>query len=121
MKVKFEFDVEEIVYINELLNKLYSFAFNSFSCVEKIEISIGYELSDLFDKKRRIITQRGITTNGLKKYKISLKYYQAWALKQILRNYLYLLENDYQKLKIEKSISHLDLETVEDVNILEQH
>lgn len=113
MKVKVKFSIDQIGAISTLLNKCYDLNFYVLTPEEKIEISIGAELSDSFDKRRRKIQKELNLLNSNKKVDVTLKFYEAWALKKIFINQIHLLENDYQKFQIQNAINILDPESVE--------
>lgn len=108
MKVKFKFSVDQLVAISFLLNECYNLIFTSLNTDQKIEVSIGCSLSDFFDKKKRKIQKNLDLLNSNKKISITLSFHEAWALKKIFINQLYLLKNDYQKLSIQSCINDLD-------------
>ncbi|CAA0230130.1 hypothetical protein [Tenacibaculum maritimum] len=111
MKIKLKFSVDQIIAISKLLNQIYEINFNSLNTEEKLEISIGMELSDVFDRKKRNIQKKNDLFNNDKKIAITLKYHEAWGLKNIFINRIGLLDNEYQKLNIQTSINHIDRKT----------
>lgn len=108
MKVKLKFTTAEIVTISVLLNKYYEIQFNGLTEEEKLQFSIGYVLSDMFETKKRDLMKKSDLFNEAKKIKITLKYHEAWGLKNILVDHVNLLENKYQKVNIQQAIHHLD-------------
>lgn len=108
MKIKVKFSVDQIVAISKLLNKLYDLNFNALTIEEKIEISIGAELADSFEKKRRNLQKKNDLFNSNKKVDVTLKYHELWGLRNIFINRIGLLDNDYEKLNIQTSINLLD-------------
>ncbi len=107
MKVTFEFTEDQVIIINSLLKLPYQINFNSLTTTEdKIEYSICYELSDKFELKTRNIQKRN--KSNKKKIKITIKYYQAWAMKNFLIKEVNFLENHHKVITIENSIRILD-------------
>ncbi|WP_271407168.1 hypothetical protein [Tenacibaculum soleae] len=108
MKVKLKFKIDEIVTISVLLNSYYELNFNGLTIEEKLQHSIGYLLSDIFETKKRALMKKSDLFNESKSIKMTLKYHEAWGLKNILVEQGYLLENDYQKINIQRAIHQLD-------------
>lgn len=108
MKTKLKFSVDEIVAISTVLNLIYEIPFNALNQETKIFFSVGYSLSDTFEKKRRELIKKLDLLNSHKKVSITLKYHEAWGLKNILIDQIHLAKNDYQKTNIQKSINQLD-------------
>ena len=108
MKVKLKFTVDQIISMSVLLYKICKINFNSLSHQEKIGISICLVLSDTFECKRRELQKKNDLFNCRKKVAVTLKYHEAWALKEMFIDKISLLENDYQKTTIQSTINLLD-------------
>lgn len=108
MKLKLKFTVDQIVSMSLLLNEICKVNFNSLTQFEKLGISICMVLSDTFETKRRDLQKKNDLFNSRKKVTLTLKYHEAWALKEMFINRISLLENDYQKINIQNAINLLD-------------
>ncbi len=108
MKIKLKFTNDELIAANTLLQKLYDLPFNQFESPQKIFVSIGVDLADKFDKKTKSIIKKSSLFTQKKKYDTTLKYHEAWALKNICIELFSWSENEYQKLQLENIISKLD-------------
>lgn len=110
MNIELKFSVAEVITISVLLDKYYEVPFNGLTVESKLEFSIGYVLSDIFQKKKRSLLKKQDLFNESKKIKITLKYHEAWGLKKILLDHGYLLNNHFQKTNVQGVINKLDLE-----------
>lgn len=108
MQVKLKFSVEQVFSINKLLNEVYKISFNTFTTEEKVQISIGATLSDMFEKRKRKLYKELDLLNSTKKISLTFKYHEAWALKEILLNKINLLDSDFHRLNAQTSINLLD-------------
>ncbi|WP_407269327.1 hypothetical protein [Tenacibaculum maritimum] len=106
MDVVLNLSKDQIFAINSLLNKVYHLPFYAFDEEQKAAISIGALLSDKFDKKVRSIRRKAKTTKT--SFRITLKYHEAWALKNICINQIMYAENQLQKVSIQSAINELD-------------
>lgn len=116
MKLKYSFSVEQIISISSLLNKLYQVNFNSLSTQEKLEMSIGVDLSDLFEKKKRTLQKNLDLLTAHKKTVITLKFHEAWGLKNILIHHIGESESVFQQQTLQASIHLLDSKTTSKTN-----
>lgn len=108
MKTALKLSVDQVISIANLLNKVYDLPFNSFGEEEKVSISIGILLADKFESKKRDLMKKLDLLNREKKVKMSLKYHEAWALKNICINQISWAETDFQKINIQSAIHLID-------------
>ena len=87
---------------------VYELPFHAFSEQEKVAISIGRLLSDKFEAKKRDMQKKLDLINRNNKLQMSLKYHEAWALKNICINRISWLESDFQKRNIQNAITQID-------------
>ena len=71
--------------------------------MQKVYKSIGFDLAEIFEKKRKSQIKKASLFTQKKKVKVSLKYYQAWALKALLLDMIEFLESPYQKACVQDS------------------
>ncbi|CAL2095492.1 conserved protein of unknown function [Tenacibaculum sp. 190524A02b] len=110
MKVKLKFSVDHVLAINDLLNQVYELPFNFFNEQEKVAISIAALLSDKFEAKKRELKKNLNLLNRNKKIQFTLKYHEAWALKNICINQISLVNIDINKIRVQEVIGLLDVE-----------
>lgn len=75
---------------------------------QRVLLSIMYELAEIFEKRAKKITRSTDLFNAKKKISISLKYYEAWALEQIIRNLINLEDNLYRKNLLQKTADEIN-------------
>ncbi|TDQ22775.1 hypothetical protein [Tenacibaculum caenipelagi] len=108
MKLVLKFSVDQILAISYLLNKVYELPFNSFGEEQKIAISIGVVLADKFETKKRELKKKLSLINRNNKIQLTLKYHEAWALKNICINQISWSESEFEKLNIQSTIHLID-------------
>lgn len=108
MKTKLKFTNDELIAANKLLQKLYDLPFNQFESTQKIFVSIGLDLADKFDKKCKSIIKKANLFEQEKKHDTTLKFHEAWALKNICVELFSWSENEYQKTQLQNIINKLD-------------
>lgn len=109
MKLKLKLTPDAILAIDRLLSRLYAISPAGSTVRERMLLSIMYELADLFSKTAKKITRTTDLFSGNKKNKsITLKYYEAWALEQIIRDVINLEENPYKKNLLQKTADEIN-------------
>ncbi len=91
MKITLKTDNDTLLAVDRMLGKA---EYNTIisSITQRVTISLGLELSDIFHTRARKIIREANLLNNHKKRSLTLKYHQAWALEQIIRN-----ENSFPK------------------------
>ncbi|WP_306353689.1 hypothetical protein [Flavobacterium sp. '19STA2R22 D10 B1'] len=107
MKVELTLTNDSILAVNELLSHVYNME-KSNDKQENVYRSIGFELADKFDSKAKELIKKSSLFNVKKKYKFSLKYYEAWALEIILKELFSYTNNHYTRLQVNLIIDRLN-------------
>ena len=107
MKIELKLSTDELVCINNQLQQSYGRRYDSVEIYNVVH-SIAQDLADRFDSKTKSIIKKANLFEAKKKTKISLKYYEAWALKAYLTASIVSIENDYQRTLSQKQINNLD-------------
>lgn len=107
MKIKLHITSDGLMAADQLLQHAYAPSI-ALTEMQKVFRSIGFQLSELFEKKRKALIKKATLFNTTKKISISLEYYQAWALKNLLIDLMELSDNPYQKVAIQTIINQLD-------------
>jgi hypothetical protein len=92
MKLEIKIKIETIFAINRLLQGVYSAEAPSL-LTQKIYGSICFDLADKFDKLQKSNIKKATLFDNKKKHKVSLKFYEAWALHSIIINLLPTVNN----------------------------
>lgn len=85
MKIKLKIHPDAILAIDRMFENARSVHPIDASITERVTLSLGHELSDMFHTRARQITREANLLNITKKKSLTLKYHQAWALEQIIR------------------------------------
>ncbi|HIB37588.1 hypothetical protein [Mesonia sp.] len=98
MKIEIHLSIDKLIAVDELLQKVYELPV-SLDKRENVYKSIGYDLADTFNKKVKTQIKKANLFDEKRK-KITLKYHEAWALEEILKDLLeiYPPTNDYKKI-----------------------
>ncbi len=108
MKIKTKINNDTLIALDKYLNQVYQIL--PVQGIGKVWISIGMDLADTFNKKVRTIQKQSSIFDVKKKHNISLKYHEAWALKELLITLLQYIkkENDLHYVLLQKLFSELD-------------
>ncbi len=106
MKVELRLTADSIVAVNQLLQNIYELTATSKH--EKVYRSIGFELADKFDSKAKSLIKKTSLFDTKKKHKITLKFYEAWALEIILNNFKTLVSDHYSLFRVNLVIDDLN-------------
>lgn len=107
MKIELKLSNDTIIVCDRVLSNVYDVNFMANSSEKKVILSIVYEVADMFDTKCKTLKKKADLFNSKKKHKMTLKYYQAWALYSVLLE-LGKLQNDYQQKIVEHLCRTLD-------------
>lgn len=108
MKVEIHLNINSLEAVNEVLKKLYQMEPPT-DKRGRVYHSLGLELSDKFDGKLKTEIKKGVNLfNAKKKYKIGLKYHEAWALEGCLIEGIGSLNNDYKKQLVQFTINQVN-------------
>lgn len=110
MKVELNFSLDTLMAVNKQLQKMYELPVSTVKR-ENVYKSIGFDLADKFDKKCKTLIKKTSLFDQKKRFKMSLKFHEAWALQEILMELVSDVNNSYQKALIEKTIHNLDQKT----------
>ncbi|WP_271406963.1 hypothetical protein [Tenacibaculum soleae] len=110
MKVKLNLNINELIALYKITDKLYDLNFMLLESEEKVAVSIGLILADKFDKKYKTIQKKLDLFEAKKPIKFTLDFYEAWALKKICIQLILITESALEKISIQKVISKLDRE-----------
>lgn len=110
MKVEIKFSNDTLMAINAQLQEIYNLPVSTIKR-ENVYKSIGVDLADKFDKKCKTLIKKASLFDQKKRFKMSLKFHEAWALQEILMELVSQVKNEYQKTLIEKTINTLDQKT----------
>lgn len=106
MKVELKLNIDTIFAINKLLQQVYD-TNTPMEITQKIYRSIGFDLADKFDKLKKSNIKKATVFDTKKKYKVSLKFYEAWALFNIIMNLLPTINNDLSKSQLQATANEL--------------
>lgn len=107
MIIELKFNIDALHLLSELLNRVYNADPNAHG-TDKLLVSIAYELADKFEKKFRTQQKKPSLFDTKKKYKVSLKYFEAWALHKIITEIGFALaETPFQQAVLTKISTHL--------------
>ena len=107
MKIELKLSNDELICINNQLQNAYGRRFLEITLYNVIH-SITLDLADKFDTKTKTRIKKANIFDANKKTKITLKYYEAWALKVYLHESIQSIDNAYQRNILQKQINHLD-------------
>lgn|SRR5690554_1291589 len=96
MKIELKLSNDSIIVCDQILAKVYEVNFYSNKIDEKVILSIIYQVADFFSNKCKNIKKKADLFNIKKKHKITLKYYEAWALYSVLLEFKDI-HNPYQQ------------------------
>jgi|GEM_PF-2751326 len=108
MNVELKLNNDTIMAVNSLLKLVYDIKDVSQEKDMKIVLSIIYEVSDMFDKKVKSQIKKATLFDNKKLTKITLKFYQAWALHQTLEFLIRYCDNTFKQTLIQSMINRLD-------------
>ena len=107
MKIEITLTSDELVCINNQLQKAYGRSFQQVALYNVVH-SIALEMADKFDTKTKSRIKKANIFDSRKKTKIALKYHEAWALKIYLHSEVPTVDNEYQRSLLNKQIANLD-------------
>lgn len=107
MKIELKLNNDTIVAINELLSYVYDMEKSNDKKVN-VYRSIGFDLADKFDSKAKQLVKKSTLFDAKKKHKITLKYYEAWALEIILRELFTMSDDHYNRFRVNLVIDNLN-------------
>lgn len=107
MKIELKLSSDELVCINNQLQKAYGRGFLQVDLYNVVH-SIVLEVADSFDTKTKTRIKKANIFDSRKKTKISLKYHEAWAIKIYLQSEVQEINNDYQRTLLNKQIGIID-------------
>lgn len=102
MKIKLKLTPDTILAIDGLLSRFYAINTVGSTKSERVLLSIMYELAEIFEKRAKKIIRSTDLFNAKKKISITLKYHEAWALEQIIRDIINLEDNPYKRNLLQK-------------------
>lgn len=106
MKIELKISPETIFAVNKTLRRVFEIA-PSNNQRENVHKSIAFDLSEKFEKKTKsLIKKADLFDSKVKSF--SIKYHEAWALEQIIRDLIRLEENQYHKVLLQKLINQLN-------------
>lgn len=108
MKIQTKISNDTLIALDKCLAQVYNITTSP--GLSKVWISIGMELADTFNKKVRTLQKQSNIFDVKKKHSVSMKYHEAWALRELL---VVLLEyvkkdNDLHYVLLQKVFSELD-------------
>ena len=95
MVIELKITNDQLMVVNQMLQQLYMISPKA-SGEGKVWLSIGLELADSFDTKAKKLIKSQTIFDVKKKKKVSLKYYQAYALERLLDIMIHQLRNPYE-------------------------
>lgn len=108
MKVLLKVNIETLAAINDVVQEIYNIKPTS-KVMENVKRSIGFELAEKINTKcRAAVKKHNNLFDGGEKISLSLKYYEAWALKEILVDFIAVSETDFNKILTQKTIALID-------------
>ena len=106
MKVELKIKIDTIFAINKILQNVYD-GKSAIELTQKIYRSIGFELADKFDKLQKANIKKNTLFDSKKKHKITFKFHEAWALYNIIMNFLPLVNDHYSKTILQSTADAL--------------
>ncbi|CAA0245432.1 hypothetical protein [Tenacibaculum maritimum] len=105
IKVNFTVDMVHATYqvLLHVYNPIYSISYN-----DKVIRSIGIDLVEIFRKINEKNQRKNDLFHANKKTKITLKYYQLWALHEILIDLISLSTSKFYHLQVQLVINKLN-------------
>lgn len=107
MKIELRINNDALMAVNELLKKIYDLPI-SVDPIENVYRGIGFDLSDMFDKKARSKVKKANLFDQKKLIKFTLKFQEGWALHKLLINLKPYGENEFIRHQIQTVIDKLD-------------
>jgi hypothetical protein len=108
MKVSLKTTVEKLAVINSIAQGVYNCT-PTLDIMENVTRSIAFDVADKLSAKWKSVVKK---SNNLFQYRaklsIALKYHEAWALRDILRDLIVNCETDFQRQTVQKTINDLD-------------
>jgi hypothetical protein len=100
MKIKLTLSKDTVLTVYNMLNQLYNLPVSNIQR-ENIYKSIGFDLADKFESKAKELKKNSNLLNQKNKVEMTLKFYQAWALHEIIHELLeVVLLDHYQENQI---------------------
>lgn len=109
MKVAINLKPDAVIAVHKSLQKVYDMEV-TVNRLEKIYRSISFDLADIFEKKFKGIVKKQ-TLFDKKAMKITLKFHEACALKEILPQLIETAENPFIANQLQQAINQLDQKT----------
>jgi len=108
MKVELKLSTETIIALYNLLEMVYDLPIST-EKRENVYKSIGFDLADKFSSKAKTIIKKANLFSN-KTHKIKLKYHEAWALEQIVRELTEVFpdKNPYRKTLYQNTLNQLN-------------
>lgn len=112
MKIKLKLTPDTILALDSLFEGFCNNNLAGKTKEQKTLLSIAYDLADTFQKQANKVVRSTDLFNSKKKLGVSLKYYQAWALEQIIRQMPDPGDNEYRKTLLAKTADELNQKLV---------
>lgn len=108
MKIALSTNTDTIIALSKLLELVYDLPVST-DKRENVYKSIGFDLADKFSSKAKTIIKKANLFDN-KNQKIKLKYHEAWALEQIVRELTEVFpdKNPYRKTLYQKALDQLN-------------
>ncbi|WP_281683397.1 hypothetical protein [Zunongwangia profunda] len=106
MKIELKLSPDTIFAANKLLRNVFEISISN-DLRQNVYKSIGFDLSEKFEKKTKsLIKKADLFDSELKSF--TIKYHEAWALEEIIRDLIWNEQNPYQKMLLQKLINQLN-------------
>jgi hypothetical protein len=115
MKVEIKATADQVNYLAELFQqygKMTAVEIQSQSREAKVLISIGVDIADKFADKFRTISRKQTIFDVNKRHKVTLKYYEAYAVSSLLTGQKNNEADPYRRSMAEKLVLTIDQQLV---------
>ena len=107
MIVELKFNIDALHLLSSILGSVYKREPTTDYLPKEI-ISICYDLADKFEKKYKTQQKKPTLFDTKKKYKVSLKYHEGWALLKVVNYSLPLTDTPFHRAVLTKIQLQLD-------------
>lgn len=98
MKIELKLSSETISIVAKVLEILTRNSERAPFKMARVYLSICFDLLDKFETKKRGLMRNRDIFNSNKKHKMTLKFYEAWALEAVLVDFYWEGLDDYNKM-----------------------
>lgn len=108
MKISLKTSIEKLAILDRIVGGIYCTK-PSMNLMENVQRSIAFDVTEkLTAKSKSVVKKHNNLFDSTKEISISLKYHEAWSMREVLRDLIINCENDFERHAVQTTINKLD-------------